>query len=228
MFDLMPRSVVIPAAGLGRRMRSFGPKALLEIGGETIIGRQLRLLRSVLPEAKLIVVAGYMGERLARTLPTGVTLVVNEDFENTNVAFSIAMGLEKARMGPALVVYGDLVFDEASLLSASRLKSSFSSVLVDSKDKFSDGEVGVNTVDGKAGFFAYSLETKWAQIMCLNNQDKKTFIRLSSRYRFGYEVLNLMLEREIEFEAVQSEGLVYEVDTSKDFVRANKKFAVAC
>ena len=36
-----PITVIIAAAGAGRRMKSYGPKPLLNIKGKTILSRQL-------------------------------------------------------------------------------------------------------------------------------------------------------------------------------------------
>ena len=35
-------TVIIPAAGIGRRMKSYGPKSLIKIGNSTIIKNQIR------------------------------------------------------------------------------------------------------------------------------------------------------------------------------------------
>jgi 2-C-methyl-D-erythritol 4-phosphate cytidylyltransferase len=37
-------SIIIPAAGLGRRMKTYGPKSLTPIGNETILSKQLKII----------------------------------------------------------------------------------------------------------------------------------------------------------------------------------------
>ncbi len=45
-------AVVIPTAGPARKMRSIGPRALLQMGdGRTLLRRQIDVIRSVLPKA---------------------------------------------------------------------------------------------------------------------------------------------------------------------------------
>ena len=34
-------SIIIPAAGVGRRMKSYGPKPLIKVGNSTIIKNQI-------------------------------------------------------------------------------------------------------------------------------------------------------------------------------------------
>ena len=36
-------SIIIPAAGVGRRMKSYGPKPLIKVGNSTIIKNQINL-----------------------------------------------------------------------------------------------------------------------------------------------------------------------------------------
>ena len=38
--------IIIPAAGMGRRMKSYGPKPLIKIGSSTIIKNQIQLLQT--------------------------------------------------------------------------------------------------------------------------------------------------------------------------------------
>ena len=49
-------SVIIPAAGMGRRMKSYGPKPLIKIGNSTIIKNQVSLLKSYIPNSNIILV----------------------------------------------------------------------------------------------------------------------------------------------------------------------------
>ena len=46
--------VIIPAAGCGRRMKSYGPKALLEINNKKIINNQLDILEKTFPKSFLL------------------------------------------------------------------------------------------------------------------------------------------------------------------------------
>ena len=58
------RDAIVLAAGVGMRLRSVDddrPKGLVEIGGETLIGRSIRLLRAAGIE-RITIVAGYRAE----------------------------------------------------------------------------------------------------------------------------------------------------------------------
>ena len=49
-------NVIIPAAGIGRRMKSYGPKPLIKIGNSTIIKNQINLLQAYIPDINIVLV----------------------------------------------------------------------------------------------------------------------------------------------------------------------------
>ena len=56
-------NVIIPAAGIGRRMKSYGPKPLIKIGNSTIIKNQINLLQTYIPDINIVLVCGFKAER---------------------------------------------------------------------------------------------------------------------------------------------------------------------
>jgi len=92
---------IILAAGYGARMKPYTdtkPKALLEVAGQTIIGRMLNLLiaRGI---SDICVVTGYCREQLEDYLRTSypnlnLTFVFNEVFYRTNNIYSMHLALE--------------------------------------------------------------------------------------------------------------------------------------
>ena len=61
-------NIIIPAAGLGRRMKTYGPKSLINIGGSNLISRQLNILEKKYPKASISIVLGYDSERVREYL----------------------------------------------------------------------------------------------------------------------------------------------------------------
>lgn len=217
-------SIVIPAAGPGKRMKSYGPKTLIELKhGQTVVSRQVDILRHVFPGADLVVVVGYEAERVQRFLPPGVRVVENENFEDTNVARSIEMGVKASAGGAVLVVYGDLVFNRATFTG---LVLGRSCVVVDSKCR-RGCEVGVN-IDKKTGdveHFDYGLSPKWAHIMFAMGRElkllRKFLFQPVSRRLFGFEVLNAMIDAGGAFAAVEPPGMrIAEIDSARDIEAA--------
>jgi len=97
------------AAGRGSRLAPYTadrPKCLTELGGTSIIGRQIATLGAA-GIADIVVVAGYRAEMLA--LP-GTRRVVNDCWRTTNMVESLFAA--EAEFGDDVIVsYGDIVYE---------------------------------------------------------------------------------------------------------------------
>lgn len=100
---------IILAAGRGSRLGSLTddrPKCLAELGGMTLIGRQLRTLGDA-GITDIVIVTGYRSEMLA--LP-GTRRVHNPDWEDTNMVESLFRA--ESEFGDDMIVaYGDIVYE---------------------------------------------------------------------------------------------------------------------
>ncbi len=218
-------AIIIPAAGLGKRMKSYGPKALVKCAHqEPLICRQIRLLRERFEDPYIVVVLGFGAERIKKFLPRDVHVVFNPDFAITNVAHSIKLGMVCCPPWlPLLIIYGDLVFNKEVLRTISLEQSS---ILLDIRDG-RESEVGLTVVDNQATFFSYGLPLKWAQIATLLYPEQDIFNRLMCdnhrRKHFGYEVFNEMLEQDAKLEVLSNDKMrLVEVDSSKDIANARR------
>lgn len=106
---------VILAAGNGSRLFGVttGPKCLLPIGGESLLHRQVRLLRAQGIE-EVVVVVGHQAGRIRSQLNGAVTYVENRDYATTNSLYSL--WLARAHLlGGCLILNGDVFFHQALL-----------------------------------------------------------------------------------------------------------------
>ena len=51
--------IIIPSAGIGRRMKSYGCKSLLNINHEKLIDIQIKNIRQAFPENEIILITGF-------------------------------------------------------------------------------------------------------------------------------------------------------------------------
>jgi histidinol-phosphate/aromatic aminotransferase/cobyric acid decarboxylase-like protein/choline kinase len=114
---------IILAAGYGARMRPYTdskPKAMLEIAGQTIIGRMLRLLLTK-GISEICVVTGYCRDQLEAYLSSKFpdvhfTFVFNEVYHKTNNIYSMHLAFEHFSIDDdILLIESDLVFTETVL-----------------------------------------------------------------------------------------------------------------
>ena len=216
--------VIIPAAGAGRRMTSYGAKSLLDINGETILARQLRLLREHLNIGNIVVICGLGALQLMNTLDTSVISIENENYGSTNVVRSIGMGL-RACSNNVLVVYGDLVFNSACL---EHIKYNQSFVLT-GPDIMQKQEVGCVVYNNHITNMMYDLPDKWGQIAFFRDHELKLlrqYCWTPSYYNmFGFEVINKIIEQRGQFaQYYHPDMCVMDVDTSRDLAKARAAF----
>lgn len=111
------RVAVLLVAGVGSRLRPLTddrPKALMDVGGETILGRAMRLLAEH-GVAHVVLATGYRQDAIARAVEGSavrVTSCHNPDFAHTQNAVSLA--LCRAALPPGVGWFkldGDVVFE---------------------------------------------------------------------------------------------------------------------
>jgi choline kinase len=106
--------VIVAAAGLGSRLGLNRPKALVEVGGRSILQR---LLTGALRHAVDVrIVVGFRETEVmahAQTARDDLIFVRNPAFGSTTVAHSFALALADIA-GPCLIVDGDMLVDERS------------------------------------------------------------------------------------------------------------------
>ncbi len=103
---------IILAAGISRRMRPLTddmPKSLLEVGDETILNRQIRILMNVCES--IVVVVGYKKEKVINILPAGAKAIINNAYKHTNSIYSLWLA-RKEFGDDLLLLNSDVIFDE--------------------------------------------------------------------------------------------------------------------
>lgn len=217
-------SVVIVAAGPGRRMRAYSPKSLIGLpDGRTVVQRQVELARQVWPGADVVVVVGYQADRLAKALPAGCRVVENERFEDTGTARSALLGVRATSTPRVVVMFGDLVFEEGALRS---LQGRRSAVLVDPARRPGCQEPGATVADGKAVAFGFGLGAQLVGAVVLAGRELQLFKQLAAgpeRDRLVlFEVLDQVVDRRGEFLAAEPAGKVVRIDQVADLKRAKE------
>src|SRR5262245_31335509 len=108
------RDAIVLAAGVGMRLRSVvddRPKGLVEIGGETLIGRSIRLLRAAGIE-RITIVAGYRAESYLEFASglSDVSITLNPAFEATGSMASLDVGIRE-HPRDVVVLESDIVYE---------------------------------------------------------------------------------------------------------------------
>jgi len=107
---------IIVAAGKGNRLYPLTedvPKCLLEVGGRTILERELELFQ-IFGIKDTVVISGYKSEKVRELLKEKVRHVFNPFFQTSNSVVSLWLAsryLDK----PVLIINGDVLLDKGIL-----------------------------------------------------------------------------------------------------------------
>jgi choline kinase len=208
--------LVIACAGVGSRLGLGVPKALIDLGGQTLLRRLLRATRCV-PDVRVVV--GFQEEdviaEVFRCRPDAL-IVRNPAFLTTSTLTSFARGAEGLR-SKTLFMDGDLVVD-ADEFERFRLEASRHDQLYGHCPARSDDPVYVHLdpVSGQVLRFSRNERSarEWASVFCCNPQ-QTFFARPIADQRSGsvFEWLAAMLP--LPGASID----VAEVDTPSDLAR---------
>lgn len=111
---------VILAAGMGKRLKQLtqnNTKCMVEVNGDTLITRALRILDKKCL-SRIVIVIGYEGHKLIEfvdklSLHTPICYVWNRKYETTNNIYSLALANEYLQREDTLLLESDIIFEES-------------------------------------------------------------------------------------------------------------------
>jgi choline kinase len=221
---------VILAAGIGSRLGKPFPKALsLLPSGESIMGRQIRILREQ-GLREIIVVVGFKMALLMEHFPS-VLFKYNPEFYLTNTSKSLLCALEHIEREDTLWLNGDVVFDHQII--ADMMARGGNVVAVDKK-KCAEEEVKYRT-DHRGGIVEISKtvaepEGEALGINTIGAHHLEAFrqaLRECDDKDFFERAMELVIERGVTFVPLDvSEFRCVEVDFEEDLQLARQIFTV--
>ena len=210
-------SIIIPAAGAGHRMRSYGPKCLLPVGGKnTVMGRALNIIKDSFEYNEIILIVGFEADKIIDVVPNNIRIVENQNYESSNTAESLRLGLNNCVGESVLILHGDIIFNQDIIESVGTGESS---VVISNHLKTE--KIGLTVVNDYATHFAYGLDKKWGQIAYLTGQELdicKSVCRNRKRGKlYTFEILNLVMENGGKLRTVEADkSAIMEIDCIRD------------
>jgi choline kinase len=235
---------VILVAGVGQRLRPLTddrPKALVEVGGQTILGRATRALATH-GVAEIVLATGYREDAVERAMadcPVPVRLCPNLAYDTTQNSVSL-LACRRAVAGRGFYkLDGDLVFDAEVLARLDRAGADLA-VAVDSSVALGSEEMKVAVRSGSTTITAFGKnlvprachgESIGVERVA-SGAAERVFAALAAAVAAGetqlyYEdVYARLLARSLRAEAVEVGDLRWiEIDTAEDLSRARRLFA---
>ena len=216
--------VIIPSAGIGRRMKSYGCKSLLSIKDKRLIDIQLEYINSRFVRNEIILITGFDSERLMNYSPEDIIKIENEKYYENNVIRSISMGLRAIKDNRhVLVVLGDVLLNQKAL---ELIDHNESSIII--SNHMSENEVGCN-INGKGllEYMMFDLPNKWGHIIYLTGKEldlfKKNAWRKNKDKKFCFEIINDIVNQGGRIKCIIDNNIkVMDIDTSKDLQKAQE------
>lgn len=223
---------VILAAGQGKRMKEYtngAPKCLIPLGGETLLSREIRLLKELgFTVEDIYVVGGYKYQMLENC---GATLLCNAKYLQTDNAYSLGLALQQGGDNDYIVMDADLVFDRSILEDA--LKDPRPNLILTKES--SDLEESTGIILREDG-----------TVSAIGKQHRNSGYVYISIFKFGRETASaffreLMLERSVKtwytlalteimqrfpFYDLSVTGKWHEIDFPEDYTEVKELFGI--
>jgi choline kinase len=235
----MIERAVLLCAGSSTRLRPLTddrPKCLLDVGGETILGRAVRTLLSV-GIRRLVIATGYRAEDVEKALvgcPAEVVHRHNAEYASTQNAVSLLRCRDAVEDGGFLKLDGDVLF-EREAIERLLADSADLSVAVEKRDDLGEEEMKVIVEAGRIRAFGKKLDPRRSHGESIGIEKiapgaaPKLFAGLARAYDAGrtdlyYEdVYGELIMEGMNAHAVDVSDLPWiEIDTAEDLARARQ------
>tara|TARA_R110002167_G_scaffold149667_3_gene343025 strand:- start:1647 stop:2351 length:705 start_codon:yes stop_codon:yes gene_type:complete len=211
--------VAILSAGNGSRIKSYEPRSLLKIKGEYLIDHQINVLNECFKLPEIITVVGCHANRVIKKSKHRTRMVENQLHEESNSSESLRLAFNNTQHENILFMHGDLYFNKSTL----DVPFNKSFIIVDTKERFKDSEVGATIQQGMLTTLSYGLPAKWAQIAFITGNEHRILNNIFHKYepqdkkRLSFEIINMILEAGGEFACHEPKKMaIKEIDRIKD------------
>ena len=242
-------SAIFLLAGYGKRISNLTskPKCLLKINNQTIISRNLKILKE-LKIKNIILVLGFKKELIKKEIINykkyfKFNYVYNENYKKFGNSYSLLIGLKKTK-GKAIIFDGDLIYSK-KILENFLLKGHHSSFLI-GKNTIDDIECAKALADNN-GFVRKTVDKRAVnkfelkkfkfigeaigilrisnKIRKLMTNELKKFFKIKKNLILNWEhFMNEFLKDNIIMYNKTSSSKWIEIDTKKDYLKATSLF----
>lgn len=225
IIEIKRTPLIIPAAiltaGISNKMKSYEPRALLKIGNDVLVERQIKTIRYYI-DSEILLVVGYKANKIIRRVSgiPNVRIIENQNFDTTNAAESIRLAVNNNTQNSLLVMHGDILFNADTLKDLSFNKSF---VIIDSHGQIKDREVGLSIDNNTLMNLSYDLTPKWCQIAYFTGKEYQILKSICKKEITGienkllFEVLNLVVGKGGLFNCIEPPKMkILEIDSMGD------------
>jgi choline kinase len=236
---MVEMQAIIMAAGFGSRIAKLTnnlPKSFLEINGEKLIVRAIRLLRAR-NITNITIVTGYKAELFVELLDGNINFVHNPLYFCTNVLGSFACAMEHLTED-FIFIHADTIFDESILDDLISADNAAITLPVDFKTCVEE-EMKVITENGNVQVINKSIELELAEgefigvakinksiIHALKNAVIEELKEKASHQDYFEAALQNLVDKNHLIKCISTENRPWiEIDFPEDYVTAKNMFS---
>ena len=222
-------TVVLLSENPGHRMKSYGPPALVRLGGLSLLDMQIHAIKTCFKNFEIIICSGFDCEKIVKHVKTNhssmnIRVVENQIYHHSNSCESVRLCINNTTNSRILICNGDLLIKPETV---SLVTTKHSHILVEENP--SQGmEIGV-TFNGKmdAENFCFGISNAWSEIAFLNNSDiiesfRKIVSSMDYKNKFIFEAFNDLIKTRHKLKVVFNETPVVKIDNIKTYHTVRK------
>lgn len=228
---------ILLAAGKGQRLHPLTlamPKSMYKLDKKTtVLQRMVRLIEKYDSEAQIVIVTGFMREKIRNEIKGNVIFVDNPFYETTNSIASLWFAKEHLLEENITIINADIVMEEALVEKGVCKPVDKPLVMIDSSIKI-DGDYNVQVNNGRVLVMSKNLDTCYGEYAGVTKLDKDSAKKLydeiclmvnNGYYDQWYENALVQMIFNEDFQLFYEDISRYEwteVDCVEDMLRAKK------
>lgn len=211
---------VLVVAATAQFVKGSTSKSLLEINGELLLDRQIRIISEKWPGVEILVLVGYQAKQIMGLSKSHVRFIEIENYANNSLLKNIGMGLRACLTESVLICVGNLVVNKDIF----DIPLDKNCVVIDTQKRLSKDYVGV-TYNKSANIFSYGLPSKWANIAYLTGKTLEAFKELAwgekANLQLVHEAFNELLDNNHKIDVIEPPTMkLVIVETNDDVNKA--------
>lgn len=225
-------TIILLCDKAGHRMKSYGPTCLAEIGGHTLLDRQISSIKSVFSSFEIILCGGFESEKITKYIrsrhrETNIRVVENQIYPHSNCCESSRLCINNTNTSKLLICNGDLMLN-AEVLSLVNCRKTCIFLEGSPKTNF---EIGV-VINERGGVenLSYGVQNTWAEMIYFNdlgiiNSFRKVVSAIDFKTKFIFEAINELVKAKHQIHTVTNSGKpIIKIDNIKTYHEVRKSY----
>lgn len=209
------KNILLLNYGVTFRLKSKGPACLLKVSPrKTLLDKQISSIKKAFPSSNIIVVTGFK-IKTKKKLYSDIKIIENENIEETNCLYSIALAMADIKIDDSLLVIPGNTYFKDNLFN--KFDKTISQLWLTKQYQ----ELGCTVNENKIQHVMWTLTNYWSNISFFTGKELsllKEIIRTQDGIEklFLFEAINKIVDVGGEFKAVMKRNKIKFINKMSD------------